>query len=137
MTELTGRSPMKSPGAPSHRKEVERQFWREVATGVTSEEAAARVGVSSAVGCRWFRHAGGMAPMELDEPTGRYLSFVEREEMAVMRVQGLGVRAIARQLGRAPSTISREFRRNAATRGGKLGRPIVGATVADFTSSSF
>ena len=120
MTELTGRSPMKSPGAPSHRKEVERQFWREVATGVTSEEAAARVGVSSAVGCRWFRHAGGMAPMELDEPTGRYLSFVEREEMAVMRVQGLGVRAIARQLGRAPSTISREFRRNAATRGGKL-----------------
>ena len=30
------------------------------------------------------------------------------------------MREIARQLGRAPSTISRELRRNAATRGGKL-----------------
>ncbi len=120
MTELTGRSAMRSPGHPGHRKGVERQFWREVATGITSDEAASRVGVSSAVGCRWFRHAGGMAPMELDDPTGRYLSFAEREEIAVMRVQGFGVRAISRELGRAPSTISRELRRNAATRGGKL-----------------
>jgi IS30 family transposase len=37
-----------------------------------------------------------------------------------MRVQGFGVRATARQLGRDPSTISRELRRNAATRSGKL-----------------
>ena len=82
---------MGSPGAPAHRREVERRFWCEVATGVTSEEAAARVGVSSAVGCRWFRHAGGMAPMEIDDPTRRYLSFGEREEIAVMRIQGLGI----------------------------------------------
>ena len=51
-------------------------------------------------------------------PSGRYLSFVEREEIALLRVQGHGVREIARRLGRAPSTISRELRRNAATRGG-------------------
>ena len=120
MTELTGRSPMNSPGAPSHRKEVERQFWRVIATGVTSEEAADRVGVSSAVGCRWFRQAGGMPPMELDDLSGRYLSFAEREEIAVFHAQGHGVRAIARLLDRSPSTISRELRRNAATRGGKL-----------------
>ena len=36
------------------------------------------------------------------------------------RAQGAGVREIARRLGRSPSTISRELRRNAATRGGKL-----------------
>ncbi len=52
--------------------------------------------------------------------SGRYLSFEEREEIAVLRAQGAGVREIARRLGRSPSTISRELRRNAATRGGKL-----------------
>jgi IS30 family transposase len=50
----------------------------------------------------------------------RYLSFAEREEIALWRVEGHGVREIARRLGRAPSTISRELRRNAATRSGKL-----------------
>jgi hypothetical protein len=52
--------------------------------------------------------------------TGRYLSFAEREEIALLNAQGTGVRQIARELGRAPSTVSRELRRNAATRGGKL-----------------
>ena len=120
MTELTGRSPMKSPGAPAHRREVERVFWMQVVTGVTSEQAAAAVGVSQAVGGRWFRHGGGMPPMDLGPTTGRYLSFVEREEIALLRVQGVGVRSIAGQIGRSPSTVSRELRRNAATRGGKL-----------------
>jgi IS30 family transposase len=49
-------------------------------------------------------------------PSGRYLSFAEREEIAILRAQGRGVRAIARQLGRPPCTISRELRRNAARR---------------------
>jgi hypothetical protein len=119
MKELTGRSLMKSPGAPSLRREVERAFWVEIATGVTTEAAAARVGVSSAVGARWFRHRGGM-PIDLSPSTGRYLSFSEREEIAILHARDVGVRAIARELGRAPSTISRELRRNAATRGGKL-----------------
>ena len=48
------------------------------------------------------------------------MQFVEREEIALLRTQGLGVREIARQLDRAASTISRELRRNAATRGGGL-----------------
>ena len=120
MTELTGRSAMKSPGAPSVRREVERAFWREIAKGVTSEEAANAVGVSQAAGGRWFRHGGGMPSLDLAALSGRYLSFHEREEIAILRAQGAGVRAIARRVGRAPSTISRELRRNAATRGGKL-----------------
>jgi len=52
--------------------------------------------------------------------SGRYLSFVEREEIAIWRAQRHGVREIARRLKRAPSTISRELRRNAATRSGGL-----------------
>ncbi|HEY3037056.1 MAG TPA: helix-turn-helix domain-containing protein, partial [Streptosporangiaceae bacterium] len=52
--------------------------------------------------------------------SGRYLSFVEREEIAVLRGRQCGVREIARQLGRSASTISRELRRNAATRGGRM-----------------
>src|SRR5207244_6491730 len=51
---------------------------------------------------------------------GRDVSFAEREGIAVLRAQNVGVRAIARRLGRCPSTISRELRRNAATRGGCL-----------------
>ena len=82
------------------------------------------VGVSQPVGTRWFRQAGGMAPSHLARsaklPSGRYLSFAERQEIALLRVAGLGVREMARRLGRAPSTISRELRRNAATRGGQL-----------------
>jgi IS30 family transposase len=53
-------------------------------------------------------------------PSGRYLSFAQREEITLGRAQGQGVREIARRLGRAASTISRELRRNAATRGGGL-----------------
>ncbi len=111
---------MKSPGAPSHRREVERAFWREIARGLLPEEAAHAIGVSQAVGGRWFRHGGGMPSVDLAPLSGRYLSFREREEIAILKVQGAGVRQIARRLGRAPSTVSRELRRNAATRGGKL-----------------
>jgi IS30 family transposase len=120
MKALTGRSAMKSPGAPSLRREVQRAFWREIARGVSSEEAAVAVGVSQAVGSRWFRERGGMPTFMIAPVAGRYLSFPEREEIALLRAQGGGVREITRQLGRAPSTISRELRRNAATRGGKL-----------------
>ncbi|MDX2710205.1 helix-turn-helix domain-containing protein, partial [Streptomyces sp. PA03-6a] len=120
MKELTGRSAMKSPGAPSLRREIERGFWREIAKGLLSEEAAGVVGVSPAAGARWFRQRGGMPSVDLAPLAGRYLSFHEREEIALLRAQGAGVREIGRRLGRAPSTISRELRRNAATRGGKL-----------------
>jgi IS30 family transposase len=52
--------------------------------------------------------------------SGRYLSFVAREEITILRGRGCGVREIARQLRRSPSTVSRELRGNAATRGGRL-----------------
>jgi IS30 family transposase len=77
-------------------------------------------GVSAPVGTRWFRQCGGMPPPNLCPLSGRYLSFVEREEIAVLQARGCGVREIARQLGRSPSTVSRELRRNAATRSGSF-----------------
>ena len=63
--------------------------------------------------------ASGLSP-SAKPPSGRYLSFAEREEIAILRVQGQGVREIARRLKRNASTISRELRRNAATRSGGL-----------------
>jgi IS30 family transposase len=98
---------------------VQRAFWRLIAEGSTTEDAATEVGVSTPVATRWFRHAGGMSPISLDEPAGRYLSFAEREEIALLNAQNHGVREIARRIGRDPGTISRELRRNAATRAGK------------------
>ena len=120
MKKLTGRGAMRSPGAPSLRGETERLFWEQIATGLTSEKAADIIGVSSAVGTRWFRHRGGM-PLFMSNPiSGRYLSFSEREEIGLLQAQSISVREIARRLGRSPSTISRELTRNAATRGGRL-----------------
>ncbi|WP_346347882.1 helix-turn-helix domain-containing protein [Bradyrhizobium sp. 159] len=50
----------------------------------------------------------------------RYLSLAEREDIALLKVQGHSIQEIGRRLGRAASTVSRELRRNAATRGGGL-----------------
>ena len=113
------RAAMRSPGRPpvgglEHRQ----RFWAAIARGVTSEDAAAEAGVSAAVGVRWFREGGGMPSVRLAAPSGRYLSFGEREQIALLRAERRGVREIAGRLGRSPSTISRELRRNAATRSG-------------------
>src|SRR5437870_3350744 len=113
----TMRGQMWSPGRPSiARREDRQRFWREIAAGCSSEQAAAATGVSQAVGGRWFRDGGGMRPISLAPLSGRYLSFAEREEIAILRAQRVGVRGIARRLGQSPSTISRELRRNASTR---------------------
>ena len=106
-----------SPGRPSvARREDRVRFWQSIASGASSEDAAAAAGVSQAVGSRWFRQAGGMPPISLAPVSERFLSFAEREEIAILHAQQLGVRGIARRLGRSASTISRELRRNASTR---------------------
>ena len=117
----TGRPAMCSPGRPpGWRREHQQRFWIAIATGMSSEDAGIYVGVSPAVGTRWFRQSGGMRSVSLVPASGRYLSFAEREDIAILRARGVGVREIARRLGRCPSTISRELRRNAATRGGHV-----------------
>ena len=120
MVTQTGRPAMRSPGRPPIRRDVERAFWVKIASGMSSEDAAVACGVSQAAGARWFRERSGMPSIDLAAPSGRFLSFAEREEIALLRAQQVGVREIARQVGRDPSTISRELRRNAATRSGRL-----------------
>jgi IS30 family transposase len=61
-----------------------------------------------------------MPPLDLGPVSGRYLSFSEREEIAILHEKEVGVREIARRLGRDPATISRELRRNASTRSNNL-----------------
>jgi IS30 family transposase len=119
------RDKMRSPGRPGvASREDRRRFWAFIAEGLSSEDAAMDVGVSQPVGSRWFRVSGGLAPSHLSRSSkplsGRYLTFAEREDIALLRAQGAGVQEVARRLGRAASTISRELRRNAATRGGNL-----------------
>jgi len=124
-SDRSGRGVLWSPGRPPvARREDRRRFWAGIGAGLSSEDAAVGAGVSPAVGTRWVREAGGMPPATLapsSKPlSGRYLSFAEREEIAILRAQGHEVRQVARQLRRAASTISRELRRNAATRSGGL-----------------
>jgi IS30 family transposase len=111
---------MRSPGRPSAHREDRQRFWEAIAAGVTSEQAGELAGVSGVVGVRWFREGGGMRSVSRAPLSGRYLSFSEREEIALLKAGGRGVREIACRLGRAPSTISRELRRNAATRSGRF-----------------
>lgn len=92
---LTGRAVMKSPGRPPVRRDLERAFWAPIALGLTSDDAARACGVSGPVGSRWFRHAGGMRPIDLAPPTGRYLNFTEREEIALLRANGMSMRDVA------------------------------------------
>jgi IS30 family transposase len=117
----TGRPVERSPGRPpAGRREHRVRFWIAIRRGVSTVEAAVEAGVSEAVGVRWFREGGGMPFVTVAPLSGRYLSFAEREEVALLRAQKLGVREIARRIGRSPSTISRELRRNAGTRSGSL-----------------
>ena len=120
-----GRVPLRSPGRPPVAGRDERsRFWLAIAAGMSSEDAAVEAGVSQPVGTRWFRKAGGMSPAMFRSSakplSGQYLSLVEREEIALLRVQGISMREIGHRLGRSTSTISRELRRNAATRSGGL-----------------
>ena len=112
---------MRSPGRPPvARREHKQRFWAAIGRGLASEDAAVEAGVSQPVGTRWFREAGGMSSITQAPLSGRFLSFAEREEIAILHARGCGVREIARRAARSPSTISRELRRNAATRGGVL-----------------
>ena len=120
-SDRAGRPAMRSPGRPPVAGRAEQQrFWKAITRGLSSEDAAVSCGVSPPVGGRWFREGGGMPPISLAPRSARSLSFAEREEIAILRAQGAGVRDIARRIRRAPSTVSRELRRNAATRSGGL-----------------
>ena len=116
-------------------RKLRRQYWLAVKWGNLPGEAGLAVGLRRETGERWFRQAGGVIPAHvLQQPSSRYLSFPEREEIFAGVERGESIRAIARRLGRQPSTVLRELRRNMQhmyrTRwrlAGKAGRPRVQA----------
>src|ERR1035438_5682047 len=79
---------------PAGRREHLVRFWEAIARGASSERAAVEAGVLPSIGVRWFRKGGGMPPLDLAPVSGRYLSFTEREEIAVLLARGW--------IGRAP-----------------------------------
>ena len=96
----------------AYRRVLQRRFWRLIAQGMFPGPAGIAAGASDGTGWTWYRQAGGMTPLDLREPSGRYLSFAEREEIAILYAQQVSCRQIAKAIGRAPSTISQEIRRN-------------------------
>ncbi|MGH2895995.1 MAG: IS30 family transposase [Solirubrobacteraceae bacterium] len=95
------------------RPEVIQPFWAALQSGEFITAAAESVGTYRVKGRRWILAENGIRPRRGRDLKGRSLSFPEREEIALGRARGESVRCLARQLGRSPSTVSRELRRNA------------------------
>lgn len=94
------------------RRDQQRAFWRLIRQGCSSREAARRVGLNSEAGKRWFRQAGGMPPLSVVEPSGRRLNIYDREQISAGMNAGKSIRQIAKELGRHPSTVLKELRKN-------------------------
>jgi len=95
------------------RFQRQQTFWHHVRNGSSWTAACEAVGVDRRQGYRWRKAADGCIPTAPRIISGRYLSLDERLRIADAHLAGDGVRAIATALGRAPSTTSRELRRNA------------------------
>jgi IS30 family transposase len=100
----------------AYRPDLMQRFWAALQAGQFLSEAAEAVGTSRRTGRRLLAAAGGVRPRRGKDLQGRYLSFDEREEIALGIAAGDSVRRIAARIGRAPSTVSRELARN-STRG--------------------
>jgi hypothetical protein len=87
-------------------------FWAAWQSGEFLTDAALLAGTYRHRGLAWLRESGGVRPRRGLGLEGRYLSFEEREEVALGRAAGESIRSIAVRLGRSPSTISRELARN-------------------------
>lgn len=88
------------------------ELWALLASGLSGPQAARQLGLGSTAARRVVLRAGGVRPRARPPVSGLRLSFREREEIALLHAAGHGVRAIARELGRAASTVSRELDRN-------------------------
>jgi transposase, IS30 family len=98
----------------SKKELIEKQarFWVLMAQGSTLQAACDAVGVHRRTGRHWRQATGGQIPRKKPEASGRYLCLEERLRIADLHLAGAGVGAIATQVGRSASTISRELRRN-------------------------
>jgi IS30 family transposase len=102
----------------SQRDEIERR----IAAGEPQQEVGAAVGCDPRTVIRWLTRTGGIRGYERRR-SERALSLAEREEIALGVGCGESAAVIARRLGRAVSTVTRELARN----GGRRGYRAVGA----------
>src|SRR5215831_2960780 len=128
------------PG-PAPQTAKREQFARLIARGFSNSEACRIVGVNRRTGKRWRHgrtitsssgarlHYPAVVGARTAEISPRYLSEDERVRIADLRRAGLGVRAIAGELGRCASTVSRELRRNCEPRSGQY-RPFAAQRLA-------
>src|SRR5665647_158432 len=98
--------------------ELVQPFWAAWQAGEIMTDASAVAGTYRNRGLAWVRQAGGVRPRRGRDLQGRYLSFAEREEIALGRAGGESIRSISGRLGRSASTISRELARNSDAAGG-------------------
>jgi IS30 family transposase len=103
-------------GRPAAPRALQAQFWEGVRLGLGVAEAGLAAGVGPVKAFAWFKLAGGVKSNGPRPAGGRYLSVREREEIAVGLAAGESLRSIAARLGRSPSTVSREVRRNSRGR---------------------
>jgi len=96
------------------------RFWVLMAAGSTLQAACDAVEVNRRTGRHWRQATGGQVPRKKPEPSGRYLSLEDRLQIADLHLAGVGVRAIAVQVGRSPSTVSRELVRNGPEPGARF-----------------
>lgn len=99
-------------GANKEGRERQARYWDLIRARMSSGAACEAIGVDRRQGYRWIKAAGGRVPARRIVGSGRYLTEDDRLVIADLRLSGTGVRAIARELHRAPSTISRELHRN-------------------------
>ncbi|TGG88153.1 IS30 family transposase, partial [Streptomyces albus] len=109
--------------APQGRKKLSREreaYSRLVQQGYSNTEACRIVGVDRRTGNKWRngrfeRDRKPVPPIHVVVPASgpcRYLREDERIHIADRLREKATVRAIAAELGRSPSTVSREIRRN-------------------------
>ena len=89
-------------------RDPRRVFWDEVRRSGSVPLAFGAAGVSASAGRRWFVAAGGIVPRRR-ESSRRYLTLPEREAIFLGLVLGSSYAEIARSIGRATSTVTREL----------------------------
>lgn len=88
------------------------KFWRLRSDGRSTPMAAVDAGIAENTARSEVLRRGGVRPQRPVEPSGRFLSFQDREDIALGWAAGLTQAEIARQIQRHRSTVGRELKRN-------------------------
>ena len=91
--------------------EQKAEMWRRWKAGESLREIGAAIGRDSGTVHWHIKQRGGIAPAPLVR-SPRHLTLAEREEISHGMAAGESARSMARRLGRAAPTISRETARN-------------------------